>query len=288
MIRTSILITILILALVTMACGVTINIPIDKITTGPNRIEKIEVATPDVSVVDLALAFGAGDLKIAPGTEEALVSGSATYNVEDFKPKVTTHQEKVQIETGNLEIHGIPNFSGDIKNEWDLKLGDAPMNLVISAGAYQGEMDLGGLSLKSLEVNDGAANVELEFSEPNQVDMDSLRYTTGASTVSLHELANANFASMIFRSGAGEYTLDFSGALKRDAVVTIESGISQVTIVAPKDVSAKLIFKGGLTNVDISGDWAKSGDGYTLSGSGPILTINVDMAAGNLILRTGS
>jgi hypothetical protein len=288
MIRTPILIVIIILALVTMACGVTINIPIDKITTGPSQIEEIEVAAPDASVVDLTLAFGAGDLEIEPGAEDALVSGTATYNIKDFKPKVTVDEEKVQIETGDLEIHGFPNFSGDIKNEWDLKLGEAPMNLVISAGAYQGKMDLGGLSLKSLEVNDGAANVELKFSEPNQVEMDSLRYTTGASTVSLHELANANFTSMIFRSGAGEYTLDFSGTLKRDAVVTVESGMSDVTIIVPEDVSAKLIFNGGFTNIDISGGWVRSGDGYTLSGAGPTITINVDMGAGNLNLRTDS
>ncbi len=288
MIRKPILIALISLALVTIACGININIPVDKIIAGPSQTEKIEVAAPDVSVVDLTLAFGAGDLKVSPGAEEALVRGTATYNVKDFKPQVIVDKEKVKIETGNLDIHGIPNISGDIKNKWDLKVADTPMNLVISAGAYQGDIDLGGLSLKSLEVNDGAATTELVFSEPNQIEMESLRYSTGASTVSLRGLANANFTSMIFRSGAGDYTLDFSGELKRDSVVTVESGISQVTIVVPKGVSAKLIFNGELTNVDISGGWTKSGDSYTLAGSGPALTINVDMAAGNLILRTGS
>jgi hypothetical protein len=37
-----------------------------------------------------------------------------------------------------------------MKNEWDLKLGSAPMDLVISAGAYDGTIELGGLALKSL------------------------------------------------------------------------------------------------------------------------------------------
>ncbi len=46
MIRTPILIAILILALVTMACGVTINLPVDKISTGPTQVDKIEVASP--------------------------------------------------------------------------------------------------------------------------------------------------------------------------------------------------------------------------------------------------
>ena len=278
----------LVLAFTVMACGFTFNLPVHKISTGPSQTEQIEVMPPDVSVVELTLAFSAGDLEINPGAGSTLVSGTATFNLDEFKPEVTVDGEKVRIESGDLELNGIPNFSGDIKNEWDLVLGNTPMNLVINAGAYQGRLEMGELSLKSLEVNDGAADVQLEFSEPNQVEMDSFRYTTGASTVKLAGLSNANFTSMIIRSGAGEYTLDFSGDLRRDAVVTLESGISQVTIIVPKGTNAILLFNGGLTNIDYSGDWNKSGSQYLHTGSGPTITINVDMGAGELDLRTSS
>jgi hypothetical protein len=160
-----------------------------------------------------------------------------------------------------------------------------PMRLTINAGAYQGRMELGGLALKSLEVSDGAADVRLEFSDPNTVEMETLRYTTGASNVELSGLANANFTSMIFRSGAGDYTLDFSGELQRDAVATVESGISQLTIIIPEGTAARVIFKGGFANVSASSDWSRSGDAYVLEADGPVLTINVDMGAGNLDLR---
>jgi len=53
--------------------------------------------------------------------------------------------------------------------------------------------------------------------------METLRYVTGASNLKLSNLANANFASMIFEAG-GNYSLDFSGELRQDAVVTIEAG----------------------------------------------------------------
>jgi len=284
--RAPLIITIIVFATVILACGFTINLPIHEISTGPTQTDKIEVAKPDVSLVDLTLAFGAGDLEINPGAEKVLVYGTATYNLDLFKPNVTVNEGKVRIETGDLELHGIPNFTGSIKNKWDLELGNTPMNLVINAGAYQGEMDLGGLSLKTLEVNDGASTVQLEFSDANRVDMDSLRYTTGASTVKLIGLSNANFTSMIFRSGAGEYTLDFSGDLKRDAVVTVESGMSQVVIIVPEGIDAKLLFSGGFTDVDYSDGWEKSGIQYLLKGTGPTLTINVDMGAGDLELRT--
>jgi hypothetical protein len=275
------------LALVTMACGITINIPIpvDEIAAGPTRTKEIVVREPDASVADLTLVFGAGELSLEPGADEDLVSGTATFNVEDFEPKIDVDGEKVRIETGDLEIKGIPDFGNDIKNEWELALGDMPMNLTINAGAYQGDLELGGLSLKSLEIGDGAANVRVKFSEPNKVEMESLRYTTGASNVEISGLANANFTSLIFRSGAGDYTLDFSGKLLQDAVAVIESGISQMAIVVSEDTNARVIFKGGLTSVSASSEWSKSGDTYVLEGDGPTLTINVDMGAGNLQLR---
>jgi hypothetical protein len=280
------LVALAVLASVTMACGITINLPVHDITAGPTRVGEIDIPEPDAKEADLAIDFGVGELRLRPGAENRLVTGTATYNVDDLAPSVESDGSKVRLEAGNLEIKGIPNFSDDIKNEWDFKLGDMSMNLEINAGAYEGDFELGGLALKSLQVGDGAANVRVRFSDPNPVEMDTLRYITGASTVELIGLANANFSSMIFRSGAGEYTLDFSGDLQRDAVVTIESGISQVKIIVPEGTSARVEFQGGLTNVNASGDWENRGGSYEMEGDGPTIIINVDMGAGNLDLRT--
>ena len=276
------------LALLTIACSIfTINLPTDEITTGPTQTEEIRVPEPDAEVAELTFNFGAGKLELQPGAQDALVSGTVTYNVQDLKPKVKTDGEKITIETGDLEIQGIPKFSSrDVVNDWDFMLSDMPTRLTINAGAYEGDLELGGLSLQSLEVNDGAADAAIKFSEPNQVEMESLRYTTGASNLKLIGLANAHFASMIFRGGAGNYSLDFSGQLTQDAAVTIEAGMGQVTLIVPEGVSARVIFKGSLVEVKTSGDWQKSGDTYLLEGSGPTLTINVDMAAGQLELKT--
>lgn len=282
----TLLIVIATVALVSLSCGLTINLPVDRVTTGPTRIEEINIPAPEADEIDLTLSFGAGDFELDDGAGDTLVSGTASYNVEDFQPKVVVEGSQVRLESGDLKIEGIPSINDKIQNEWDLELGDQLMNLDINAGAYKGDFDLGGLALKSLRVSDGAADVRLKFSRPNRVEMESLRYQTGASNVRLTGLANANFTSMTFRSGAGDYTLDFSGQLQRDAEVTIESGISQVTLVVPEGFSARVLFEGGLSNVETHGAWQKSGAEYVLNGSGPTLTITVDMGAGNLVLRT--
>lgn len=272
----------LILALLVTACNLHISLPIT-VTTGPTMTDEISVLPPDSSKpVALTLAFGAGTLSLSPGSN-ALVSGTATYNIPDFKPDVTVTGSSVRVEQGNYKLTGIPDFS-KIKNEWELKLGSAPMDLTIEAGAYKAEYELGGLALTNLTVKDGASAVKLTFSAPNKAEMGMLRYETGASNVTLSGLANANFAMLKFNSGAGNYTLDFSGGLMRDASVSVETGVSNMTLVIPAGVPVQLTVESGLSNVNIPEGWAKNGNVYTQTGSGPALTIIVEIGAGNLTI----
>jgi len=276
----------LVVVVVTMACGLQINLPEVDLKTGPTVTEDLFVDKPDEGgLQDVQISFGAGELNITPGAQKGLIEGTATYNVPDLKPEITTGNT-IEIQTGNLELNGIPRISGNLKNIWDLMLNTNPMNLRISAGAYQGRMELGGLSLESLRVSDGAADVELSFSDPNLVTMKELRYETGASQVELTGLANANFENMTFRGGAGDYTLDFSGELQQDANVNVDAGISALTIVVPEGTNVSVFVNGGLNDVNRSGSWNKQNDEYSMSGSGPSLMIDVTMSAGSLNLRT--
>lgn len=284
MTRTQIFMAIAVLASITMACGVSFNLPVDQITTGPAQSMDIHVPEPEDSSVNVKLAFGAGELSIAPGAEGTLITGIATYNVPDLEPEIKIDESNILLETGDLEIDGIPIFGDNLRNEWDLKFSDKPMNLSINAGAYEGRYELGGLALQTLEIADGAADVRLKFSQPNKIEMESFRYTTGASNVKLEGLGNANLSKMVFRGGAGDFTLDFSGEINREINASIESGISQVTIIIPTGMSAQVIFKGGLANVETSDGWEKSGNQYILVGSGPLIKLHIELGAGNLRL----
>jgi len=282
----SLLLIVSVLALTALACTLSVDLPGNNLRVSETVIEEINIQSPVVSgeKTRLTLQFGAGELEVNPGSGEALVSGSATYNVRELQPEVSVSGNKVTLSTGDLEFKGIPNFRDEYKNQWDLMLGNRPVDLVINAGAYQGRVELGGLSIASLRVTDGAADVRLGFSKPNLVEMSSLRYDTGASSVELYGLGYANFEEMAFKGGAGNYVLDFSGELSQNATVTIDAGLSSISVIVPKGISARVLVDRGLANVDISGDWEKSGDDYTLEGSGPRLTINVNLGAGNLEL----
>jgi len=279
-------IPILLVALVTLACGITVDLKTD-VKTGPTQIEDIYVPflNQPSDTADVAISFGAGTLKIDAGSENALITGNATFNVADFRPEVSIDGKDIRIEQGSLNLGGIPSFTEDLVNDWVLSIGKAPLELEINAGAYSGRYELGGLSIRRLEISDGAADAQVNFSEQNLVEMSLFKYSTGASSIKLTGLANANTSQLIFRSGAGSYTLDFSGLLTRDMTVTVESGVSSVTIIMPADTSAVLT-SNGLLAVTAKGDWIQDDDTYTVAGSGPTITIEVDMGAGNLILET--
>jgi hypothetical protein len=211
------------------------------------------------------------------------VEGTATYNYEQLKPEIESKDDSVEIKMGEMDFNGFPVFD-EFKNEWDLKLGEDPMDLTIDGGAYEAEWELGGLSLTNLTVTDGAANVELSFSELNQSEMSIFRYETGASNIKISGLSNANFSTFDFSGGAGDYTLDFSGELQRDASVTVDTGLSNIILVIPEGVHTVIKVDSGASNINAVRGWEQNGDTYTQEGDGPTLTIVVSIGAGNLTI----
>lgn len=270
-----------ILALASMACGFNINIP-DAPKPGPQVTDDINVKAPKADDINLKLSFGAGEMILAPGADQ-LVAGTASYNYSAFKPNVNTDGGNVSITMSEVDFKTFPNFN-EFKNKWDFELGDTPMNLSIESGAYDGTFELGGLALENLSIKDGAANVVLSFSEPNLSEMSTFVYETGASDVKMTGLANANFSLMDFSSGAGDYTLDFSGELQRDASIKISSGLSNIIIVVPEGVNAVVTMDGGASNISVGSSWSMNGDTYMQKGEGPTLTFVIEIGAGNVTL----
>lgn len=271
-----------ILTLGVSACGVSFDLP--DITPGSTETFAIEVSQPEnqPNPTRLVLTFGAGELNILPGAE-SLVSGLATYNVADFRPEITSSESTVNITQGSYTLNKIPNF-GKVLNRWDLKLGSTPMDLEITAGAYHADLELGNLALSNLMVKDGASDVRLTFSEPNRTEMNLLHYETGASQVALKGLANANFSIFKFSGGAGNYSLDFSGDLQHDASASINTGLGNLTIIIPENLKVQMTIDGNLANINIGNNWTQNGNTYTQVGSGPMLTIAVDVGATNLVV----
>lgn len=274
------------LVFASLACGVTLTLPEDAIDIGPLETDEITVSGLGVGeTASVLIKFGAGELYLKPGAQGALISGTATYNVEDLKPEVSTSGEEITLEQDTFEynITGLPNY-GDVENIWDLYFSTDPIELEVRTGAVRGEFEFGGLAISELKVFTGASSIDMAFSTPNLMPMSQFRFTTGAASANLSGLANANFSLMNFQGGVGSYTLDFSGVFQRDATVEVDAGLSSVTINVPPGIPTIVNVEGALNNVVVRGSWGGSGDTYTLAGNGASLVINVNIGAGNLNL----
>ncbi len=273
--------TLVLVSLVWLAAGCGVDV-------GVTQQVKIDEPLGSAAVTDVVIAMGAGKLIIGPGAP-ALASGTIRYDVEPWKPVVTRTDSSLVIKQGSQK--GVAGLGTDITNDWELQLGGAPMRLKITAGAYLGAYDFSGLTLQGLSIKDGAAKTQVLWNEVNPGQMESFTYTTGASTVTLIGLANANFKSMTFKGGAGSYSLDFSGDLRTSATAVVETGAGSVKIIVPPTTAAQVTVSGALNDVNPEGDWTKSQDGKSYSTAaarsttpGKSLTIAVKVNVGAVTL----
>ncbi len=269
-----------ILILVSLACSINITVP--RIDTGETETLTINESPPnDAQTGDVTIEMGGGKLNINGGGD-TWVSGTVLYNVPLWNPEVIRRSDSIKITQETKDRVGLPDEK--VINNWDITLGDYPTNLLITAGAYQGELDLTGIPLKNLEVRDGASQADLVFYDYNPVVMQDFIYKTGASQISIEGLGYANFEEMNFDGGAGSYTLDFSGQLQQDTDVYINYGLGDVKIIIPASTAAVIYVEGGLNNIELSGTWNVDGTEYRNNGSGYTLNIQIKMGVGNLKL----
>jgi hypothetical protein len=276
------ILVLILMMLATLACSLNIDVP-KMDTIDPVTVNISEAPLNGAKVTKLMFNMGAGSFDLSGGAEK-LVEGTIRYNIKNWDPKINRAADLLTITQGDqTNITGIP--TSDLINEWNLKVNASlPMDLRINAGAYKGNLDMSGLRLRHLEITDGASQSKVFFNSPNREKMDLLSYKTGASSVELTGLANANFAAMTFDGGAGSYTLDFAGTLMQPADVTVKTGISNITIIIPAGMSAKVISSGAISNMNTEGSWTVNGDTYQVTGEGHLLSIRLETGVGNVRL----
>jgi hypothetical protein len=268
------------LVIAAMACSIQ-NIEMKTIDTQVVNIN--EPLPEDLAGTELIFNMTGGKFDITPGAE-GLVNGSITYNVEQWEPEFTRSNYYYEIKQRNaFNITGIP--TGNIKNHWELGLSTVlPLDLTIEGGASENTFDFSGLRLTQLNIVQGASDTTIRFDTPNPVLMQDFIFKTGASSAKIYGLGNSNFVSMNMSCGAGDYTLDFGGSLAQDSTVDIKSGMSNITIIIPADMNATINNQGTVSNINTQGTWLVQNETYQTMVVGPTLTINLDMAVGNVNL----
>ena len=291
--RLMILFCLSLLALPAMAC--TITLPAVQTQVGEIHKESVSVPLDGATAADVNVAFGAGELRLRPGVEEGLLEANFTYNIDKLKPVVNKDRRGDRLAVSlRLKPEGLSfNFGDKTRNEWDIRLSDrVPLSLNLDLGAAKGDLDLGGLRLTDARIKVGAAEAEIEWNKPNPELLDLLDVDTGASNLKMRKLGNAHFDQMNFVGGAGNFDLDFSGDWQESARVSIDAGLSNLTLILPRDVGVKVdTGDRALASVNADGfrrqGTAWVNDAYGQSRLELIITANIGLGNLTLIERDG-
>jgi len=218
---------------------------------GEDRIIPLE----DINSLVVKIKFGAGKLDLNSGKDDVF-EGNFQYERSFLKPNIYYEV---------IGKKGILNLSQSIKkdidlwpsfeNRWSIKLpSNIPLQLYINTATYSGDINLTNLKIENFYLNSGASQTNIVFNQPNLIDMKNINIKTGASTVKMSGLANANFYRLDFDGGAGMYAFDFSGNLTKKSKVNIDVGVAKIILKIPSTIGTRIIIKRfPATKLDIVG-----------------------------------
>jgi len=208
-----------------------------------NRENRV-VPLGEADSLKMTIKFGAGKLDLISGQEDVF-KGNFQYDKSILKPNI---QYEILGETGILTLSQSIKKDLDLpfpyKNRWNLKLPPGiPLQLYINTATYSGDIDLTNLQIENFYLNSGASQTNIVFNQPNLIDLKNINIKTGASTIKMLGLANANFNEMNFSGGAGSYTFDFSGNLIKKSKVNINAGVAKIILKIPSAIGTKIIIE---------------------------------------------
>ena len=134
----------------------------DHVETGPVQHETRSIPMDKSELTRVEIRMGAGELTVRKGSTNFL-DAAFDYQRPSWKPTVNYRSTGVR---SDLEILQ-PSDSGGFGNneyKWDIQLNDSIlMDVVAKLGAGEAKMNLGELTLRSVEMNMGAGEVNMDL-----------------------------------------------------------------------------------------------------------------------------
>jgi hypothetical protein len=246
----------------TIAC----DIELPSARTGELQTISEAVQVADADSVNVMIFIPAGELVVGGGASD-LLEAEFVFNVAEIEPEIDFRNGTLRVTSPDVDLGPGSMFNlGNFRNEWDLFFNDdVPMDMTIDMGAGLSDLDLGTLSLTSLDISAGAGDVELDLSD-------------------------SSFLSRLeVDAGVGELTVDLSGEWQNDLDASIMAGVGNFSLLLPRSVCVRVEVDSGIANVNASG-FSVDGDVYSNDACGEsnvTMRIDIDAGVGSINLRLG-
>jgi hypothetical protein len=208
---------------------------------GPEQHETRSVDLDKAESVRVELKMNAGQLN-ARGGAPRLLDADFTYNVASWKPDVR-YRSAGAVGDLTVEQPGPAASGGNSKNRWDLRFADnVPLDMRVKFGAGEAEMNLGTLSLRSIDIEIGVGTLRLDLRGTPKNDYSvRIRGGVGEATVYLPKEAGISATASGGIGGISVSGLHKSGdryindALEKAPVrirVDVHGGVGSIRLVA--------------------------------------------------------
>lgn len=228
-----------VLAVAAMALG-GCNIAFDE--PGPVVHETRSVDLDQSDMARVRIKMGAGQLQVEGGSAK-LMDADFAYNIPSWKPVVQYDAGGFR---GNLSVEqpGAAVSSGrNMTYDWDLRLNDRlPLDVDTELGAGQARMNLGALNLRSIAVQMGVGQLDLDLRGKPERDY-SVKIQGGVGQATVY-LPSDTGISATANGGIGH--IDVRGLEKREGQwinpghehapvtihVDIQGGVGEIRLIA--------------------------------------------------------
>lgn len=221
----------------------------------------------DTNELHVNVQYGAGRFELRAATDPVLYAMRLRYNEDNTTP---LHEFDPQARTLRIGVDNASTSWRGRHEDDDDKAGmrlalapNVPLDLSLKLGATEANADFGGLSVRSLRVQSGAADETLDFSTPNGARMGTMEIDVGAASLTLRHIANANASSLTVKGGVGAVNLDFGGAWTGDMDADVKVALGKVALTIPRDVGVRLALDRFLTSFDNDGLEKRGGYYYS-------------------------
>jgi hypothetical protein len=138
-----------------------------------------------------------------------------------------------------------------------------PINLMVTLGAGEQELNLAGLKLSSLTLKSGGCKTDVNFKTPNSESIQKLRIAAGASQIDVQGIGNANCAELSLQGGASDVRLNYNGELRQTIKNRITLGAGALHIEVPKEASVRIQYEENIfSSFQVPESFVKKSDGY--------------------------
>jgi len=269
-------------------------IAINADTAGRMEHKEYNIPGGDIDLLFVNIDLGAGDFIIMAKDMEEVFIGQADFNPNSTQTIIDMEQDDktgyLEIESNNLRDHDID--TDDLFMEGALSTRYIS-DITLDMGACKADIELGGIPLRELNIDIGAAKGILNFSSANPEKLKELAVDAGAAKFSIEKLGNANFEIFNFDGGVGSFELDFSGEWKSKSIAHIEIGLGSATIYIPEELPLRVDAESSfLSSVDfknfesdVNEDDLYESPGFRDSDYGLTLEIEVGLGSIDIVRR---